>query len=113
MSTNTDKYQSLRKGLLEYLILSIVSADKVYAADILQRLDDTDFATQEGTLYPLLSRMRRDGMLDYEWQESEQGPPRKYYKLTETGWTELADFRVYWQSLTVLIEKLGEQLCSK
>lgn len=94
--------------MLEYLILSIVSADKVYAADILLRLSETDFATQEGTLYPLLSRMRRDGLLDYEWQESELGPPRKYYKLTEAGHTELAGFRSYWQSLTKLIDELGE-----
>jgi PadR family transcriptional regulator PadR len=76
--------------LLEYLMLLIVSAGKVYAADILQRLSTTDFATQEGTLYPLLSKLRREGLLDYEWHESEAGPPRKYYTLTPAGRKQLA-----------------------
>ncbi|MGH9370479.1 MAG: PadR family transcriptional regulator, partial [Vicinamibacterales bacterium] len=65
----TDKFSPIRKGLLEFLILKIVATGKVYVADILARLSDTEFATQEGTLYPLLSKMRRDGLLDYEWQE--------------------------------------------
>jgi PadR family transcriptional regulator PadR len=106
--SDTDKFITLRKGLLEFLILSIVSSRKVYAADILQRLSKTDFATQEGTLYPLLSKMRRDGLLDYEWQESELGPPRKYYKLTKSGHQQLAEFRTYWHFLTNLIQQLGE-----
>ncbi len=108
---NPDKFGTLRKGLLEFLILSIVSSGKVYTADILQRLSHTDFATQEGTLYPLLSKMRREALLDYEWQESELGPPRKYYKLTETGQQQLSEFRAYWQALTTLIQQLGEQPC--
>jgi PadR family transcriptional regulator PadR len=66
-----DKFISIRKGLLEFLILKIISADKVYVADMLDRLSKTEFATQEGTLYPLLSKLRRDGLVDYEWQESE------------------------------------------
>ena len=107
--TTPDKFSPLRKGLLEFLILSIVSSNKVYTADILQRLSTTDFATQEGTLYPLLSKMRREALLDYEWQESASGPPRKYYKLTETGQQQLAEFRAYWRSLTTLIDELGEQ----
>ena len=104
--TNPDKFGTLRKGLLEFLILSIVSSNKVYTADILQRLSKTDFSTQEGTLYPLLSKMRREALLDYKWQESELGPPRKYYKLTETGHKQLAEFRAYWKSLTSLIHEL-------
>src|SRR5688500_19791346 len=80
-----NRFAAIRKGLLEYLILTIVAADKVYAADILKRLSVTDFATQEGTLYPLLSKMRRDGLLEYEWQASDAGPPRKYYELTAKG----------------------------
>ena len=71
-----DKFTSIRKGLLEFLILKIISADKVHVADMLDRLSKTEFATQEGTLYPLLSKLRRDGLVDYEWQESEAGPPR-------------------------------------
>jgi len=108
VETKPTKFGTLRKGLLEFLILSIVSAGRVYAADILQRLNKTDFSTQEGTLYPLLSKMRREDLLNYEWQESELGPPRKYYTLTETGHQQLAEFRTYWQSLTTLINELGE-----
>jgi PadR family transcriptional regulator PadR len=101
------KLTALRKGLLEFLILGVVSADKVYAADIIRRLSTTDFATQEGTLYPLLSKMRREGLLDYEWQESAAGPPRKYYRLTDSGRAQLQEFRAYWASLTDLIDTLG------
>jgi PadR family transcriptional regulator PadR len=64
-------------------------------------------ATQEGTLYPLLSKMRREGLLDYEWRESASGPPRKYYRLTDAGRTQLRDFRAYWAALTGLIDTLG------
>lgn len=106
---NATKFAPLRKGLLEYLILVIVSAGKVYAADILERLSETDFATQEGTLYPLLSKMRREQLLDYEWQESDAGPPRKYYKLTPQGHKQLREFQSYWQQLTTLINQLGEK----
>jgi PadR family transcriptional regulator, regulatory protein PadR len=105
---DTTRFTELRRGLLEFLILAIVASDDVYVADILERLKTTDFATREGTLYPLLSRMRRDGLLDYEWQESAAGPPRKYYRLTEAGRGELADFRAYWTTLTSLIDTLGE-----
>lgn len=102
-----DKFNALRKGLLEFLILSVVSSGRVYAADILQRLGKTDFATKEGTLYPLLSKMRRDRLLDYEWEESGAGPPRKYYKLTVEGRELLMEFRMYWKSMTSLIDELA------
>lgn len=102
------KLTSLRKGLLEFLILDIVSSGDVYVADILGRLAKTDFATREGTLYPLLSKMRSEGLLDYDWRESTAGPPRKYYRLTGTGRTHLAEFRAYWASLTALIDELGK-----
>ncbi len=101
------KFTELRRGLLEFLILRIVASGDAYAADILERLRTTDFATREGTLYPLLSRMRREGLLDYAWQESTAGPPRKYYRLTDAGRSQLAEFRAYWRSLTTLIESLG------
>lgn len=102
------KFTPLRKGLLEFLLLDIVSAGDVYVADILERLAPTDFATREGTLYPLLSSMRREGLLDYDWRESAAGPPRKYYRLTDLGRTQLAHFRAYWASLTTLIDELGK-----
>ena len=102
-----DKFAPIRKGLLEFLILKIVASDKVYVADILKRLSDTEFATQEGTLYPLLSKMRRDGLVDYEWQESDAGPPRKYYQLTAKGKSQLAELNDYWALLNLTITQLG------
>lgn len=107
MSTE-QKYLAIRKGLLEFVILKIISSDKVYVADMLQILSDTEFATQEGTLYPLLSRLRREDMVTYEWQESESGPPRKYYKLTAAGKKQLSDFNDYWKSLNTLLNQLGK-----
>jgi len=106
MSLN-DKFAAIRKGLLEFLILKIVAADKVYVADILKQLSDTDFATQEGTLYPLLSKMRRDGLVDYQWRESDAGPPRKYYLLTAKGKSQLAELNDYWKHLNATITQLG------
>src|SRR5205809_5826207 len=94
-----EKFASIRKGLLEFLILKIISADKVYVADMLERLSDTEFSTQEGTLYPLLSKMRRENLVDYEWKESEAGPPRKYYKLTAKGRAQLAELTDYWKQI--------------
>ena len=103
----TDRFAAIRKGLLEYLILRIVAADKVYVADILQRLSGTEFATQEGTLYPLLGKMRRDGLVDYEWQESDSGPPRKYYRPTAKGKSQLTELNDYWKDINATISQLG------
>jgi len=106
MSTE-EKFASIRKGLLEFLILKIVAVDKVYVADMLQRLSTTEFATQEGTLYPLLSKMRREGTVDYEWQESDAGPPRKYYKLTAKGRAQLVELTEYWDYLNQTLNAVG------
>jgi len=102
-----DKFTAIRKGLLEFLILRIIANDKVYVADILKRLSDTEFTTQEGTLYPLLSKMRREGLVEYEWKESGVGPPRKYYQLTETGKSQLAELDEYWKYINTTIGQLG------
>ncbi len=102
-----DKFASIRKGLLEFLILKIVSTDKVYVADLLLRLSTTEFATQEGTLYPLLSKMRREGTVDYEWQESDAGPPRKYYTLTAKGQAQLDELNEYWAYINQTLDNLG------
>lgn len=107
MNTPTDKFSQLRKGLLELAVLNIVSAQKVYVADILATLAQTEFATGEGTLYPLLSRLRRDKLVEYEWAESESGPPRKYYRLTSEGRAYMHDVEAYWQSLSKTITTLG------
>jgi len=102
-----EKFGPMRKGLLEFLILKVIDADRVYVADILRKLSATEFATQEGTLYPLLSRMRRDGLVDYDWKESESGPPRKYYALTASGQGQLAELVAYWRLINKTIEDLG------
>src|SRR5580698_10415163 len=91
-----EKFSGIRKGLHEFLLLQIIAAEKVYVADIMKQLSATEFATQEGTLYPLLSKMRRDGLLDYEWKESEAGPPPKYYQLTAKGQEHLRETSDYW-----------------
>jgi len=103
-----EKFASIRKGLLEFLILRLVPSDKMYVADMLQRLSITEFATQEGTLYPLLSRMRREGVVDYEWQESDAGPPRKYYTLTDKGRAELTELKEYWEYLNQTLDTIGK-----
>jgi PadR family transcriptional regulator, regulatory protein PadR len=103
-----EKFSSIRKGLLEFLVLKIVAGGKVYVADMMQQLGSTEFATQEGTLYPLLSKMRREGLVDYEWQESSAGPPRKYYKLTAKGRSQLAELNDYWKQINTTISDLGK-----
>jgi PadR family transcriptional regulator PadR len=108
MSVN-EKFSSIRKGLLEFLVLKIISADHVYAADILKELNATEFATQEGTLYPLLSKLRREELVDYEWKESEAGPPRKYYKLTTKGREQLRETLDYWQRISGTVKNLGQK----
>jgi PadR family transcriptional regulator PadR len=101
-----EKLSAIRKGLLEFVILKLVSAEKVYVADMLKRLSGTDFATQEGTLYPLLSRLRREQLVDYSWRESDAGPPRKYYSLTAKGRKQLAALNAYWQELSTQLLEL-------
>ena len=102
-----EKFSAIRKGLLEFLLLKIIAAEKVYAADILKQLSETEFATPEGTLYPLLSKMRREGLLDYEWQESDAGPPRKYYRLTAKGKEHLRETSDYWQKISGTVKGMG------
>ena len=107
MTDLTEKFAPIRKGLLEFVILRVIAMEKLYVAEMLQRLAGSEFATQEGTLYPLLSRMRRENLVDYEWQESDAGPPRKYYRLTEPGRRALAELQGYWQHLNDTINGLG------
>jgi PadR family transcriptional regulator, regulatory protein PadR len=110
----------MRKGLLEYCILLIIARERprpvpdsnkeewygVYASDILKELQAADLLVVEGTLYPLLSRLKADGLLAYEWRESEAGPPRKYYKLTPKGRENLGELTESWESLNDSISSL-------
>lgn len=107
--TAETKLAPIRKGLLEFLVLKIVGAKSVYVPDILRELAETEFATQEGTLYPLLSKLRREGLVHYEWQESDAGPPRKYYRLTDTGCAQLAALDDYWTLINRTIANLGHR----
>ena len=104
---DNERFTSIRKGLLEYLVLKIISARQMYVAEMLERLSTTEFTTQEGTLYPLLSKLRREGLVDYVWQESDAGPPRKYYTLTAKGRAQLTELNDYWKSINATITKLG------
>ncbi len=103
----SEKFAPIRKGLLEFVVLRVIATEKLYVAEMLQRLAPTEFATQEGTLYPLLSRLRRESLVDYEWQESESGPPRKYYRLTDTGRHALDELQGYWSHLNDTLTGLG------
>lgn len=75
----------LRKGFLAYCVLRVCAKRPMYTSDIIRTLSDAELVVVEGTIYPLLSRLQKDGLLAHEWQESEQGPPRKYYKVTQFG----------------------------
>ena len=108
-----ERFNAIRKGLLEYLVLRIIRVDKVYVADMLARLRSTEFATQEGTLYPLLSRLRREELVDYEWRESVAGPPRKYYALTGKGHELLEELDLYWQRISITIGEIGRLPCEE
>ena len=89
----------MRKGVLEYCILSILAKKDFYTSDIIRALKKNDLIVVEGTLYPLLTRQKNAGLLSYRWEESTQGPPRKYYSLTEIGRTYLKEMDDSWDSL--------------
>lgn len=96
----------MRKGLLEYCILAIISRDEAYASDILDQLKVAQLVVVEGTVYPLLTRMKNEGLLTYRWQESTGGPPRKYYTLTDNGQQLLAQLDAEWQSICQAIKRI-------
>ena len=89
----------MRKGILEFCILHIISRGEVYASDMLEELTSAKIIVVEGTLYPLLTRLRKAGLLEYKWVESTSGPPRKYYKLTDDGKIFLSKLEETWDEL--------------
>jgi PadR family transcriptional regulator PadR len=89
----------MRKGILEYCILSIISRDEIYASTILDELKQAKLIVVEGTLYPMLTRLKNDGLLEYQWKESTMGPPRKYYNLTNDGRVFLKALDATWDEL--------------
>jgi PadR family transcriptional regulator PadR len=88
----------MRRGTLQYCVLSLLADEERYGFDLVRGLAETDgMVTSEGTIYPLLSRLRRDGLVESTWQESPAGPPRRYYRLTEAGRAALEGFRLEWR----------------
>jgi PadR family transcriptional regulator PadR len=96
----------MRKGVLVYCVLLLTAKGRVYSSDIIRQLREAELIVVEGTLYPLLSRLAKEGILGYEWQESEQGPPRKYYWLTDQGSVALKDLTSVYKNLQSSISKL-------
>ena len=90
----------MRKGILEFCILGIISRGEVYASDILDALKNANMLVVEGTVYPLLTRLKNAGLLTYEWKESTSGPPRKYFTLTLEGQTAFDDLKSTWNELS-------------
>jgi PadR family transcriptional regulator, regulatory protein PadR len=89
----------MRKGILEYCILSVLSRSSCYASDIIKELKEVKVIVVEGTLYPILTRQKNAGLLSYRWEESQQGPPRKYYELTDEGRSYLEELDRSWREL--------------
>ncbi len=105
MKTENVKAQ-MRKGVLEFCTLSILSGGYAYTSDIIKELKEAELIIVEGTLYPLLTRQKNAGLLSYKWEESTQGPPRKYYILTEKGESVLKELDNSWNNLTHSVEKI-------
>ncbi len=106
---NIDNTKSqMRKGMLEYCILLLIHRKPSYANEIIRQFHEADMIVVEGTLYPLLNRLKKEGLLDYQWQESNQGPPRKYYSLTADGEEALAQLNVIWNELNRTVQILQD-----
>lgn len=109
MDTNTiveNSRTQMRRGVLEYSILLVLRSGDEYASSIIQKLKDVDIIVVEGTLYPLLIRLKNLGLLGYRWEESPQGPPRKYYMITDKGREQLNELDATWTELVRSIESI-------
>ena len=104
MNVENTKAQ-MRKGVLEYCILSILSQGEAYPSEIISQLKESKLIVVEGTLYPLLTRAKNAGLLEYRWEESPSGPPRKYYHLTEVGKSFLKELNSTWTELSKAVNK--------
>lgn len=105
MNVENSKAQ-MRKGILEYCILLILSRKDAYATEIINQLKEAKLIVVEGTLYPLLTRQKNAGLLNYRWEESTQGPPRKYFTITESGKTYLKELDQSWKELVDSLESI-------
>ena len=98
----------MRKGILEYCILLIIAQQDAYVPDIISKLKASKMIVIEGTIYPLLTRLKNTGLLSYRWEESQQGPPRKYYSITELGRDFLKELENSWNELTSAVNSIKE-----
>lgn len=105
MNTENVKAQ-MRKGILEYCILSILEKGDAYTSDIINKLKESKLIVVEGTLYPLLTRQKNAGLLSYRWEESTQGPPRKYYAITDEGKKFLKELDLSWNELMEAVSSI-------
>jgi PadR family transcriptional regulator, regulatory protein PadR len=99
----------MRKGVLEYCILALLSKREAYASDIIERFKASHLILVEGTLYPLLTRLKNDGLLSYRWEESRSGPPRKYFQITQAGQDYLAELDKSWAELTGAVSSIANE----
>jgi len=99
----------MRKGILEYCILSVIAEKDVYASDIMEKLKEGKLIVVEGTLYPLMTRLKNDGLLNYRWEESKTGPPRKYYTLTEDGRIFIQNLDESWEELVKSVKLITKK----
>ncbi|HOK25302.1 MAG TPA: PadR family transcriptional regulator [Bacteroidales bacterium] len=100
----------MRKGILEYCILLVLSGSSCYASDIIRELKQVKVIVVEGTLYPLLTRLKNAGLLSYRWEESQQGPPRKYYELTDEGKKYLKELDTSWMELVESVNLIRKNM---
>ena len=96
----------MRKGVLEMCVVAAISSREAYASDILDRLKQSHLIVVEGTLYPILTRLKNEGFLSYRWEESNSGPPRKYYSITPEGTVFLSELRTGWDELVSAVSEL-------
>lgn len=108
MKTEKTKAQ-IKNGVLEYCILSVLENRPLYISDILRNVEKSELITVEGSLYPLLVRLKNEGYLGYHWEESVQGPPRKYYELTEPGKVLLLELGKFWKDLVDALMRMNNQ----
>ena len=109
MNTENTKAQ-MRKGILEFCILSLINVREMYVSDLIDELKKGKLDVVEGTLYPLLTRLKNGEVLSYRWEESTGGPPRKYYQITEKGKMFLSDLQITWKELTDSVNQITQKL---
>lgn len=105
MSTTESAVIQLRRGVLASCVVAMISDGERYGLDLVNELVEIGLASSEGTIYPLLARLRRDGLVSSRWEESTSGPPRRYYAATEQGRAAVADFRAAWETLASSVDK--------